>query len=93
MERLGYDMSVVPTLADKKEALFQFQGRPVNSFAQIFEKECISRFGIDHEAVYFRAVLIAKKRKLFQYWDEMLAFSNEGDRSEDNIWKLYYYIQ
>lgn len=93
MERLGYDMSVVPTLADKKEALFQFQGRPVNSFAQIFEKECISKFGIDHEAVYFRAVLISKKRKLFQYWDEMLAFSNEGDRSEDNIWKLYYYIQ
>ena len=72
MERLGYDMDTIPTYEDKKLALAQFKGRPINSFAQVFEKECLATFGIEHEAVYFRALMIAKKRLLFRYWDEML---------------------
>lgn len=84
MERLGYDMDTIPTYEDKKLALAQFKGRPINSFAQVFEKECLATFGIEHEAVYFRALMIAKKRLLFRYWDEML-------REEDSIKDLYYY--
>lgn len=84
MERLGYDMDTIPTYEDKKLALAQFKGRPINSFAQVFEKECLATVGIEHEAVYFRALMIAKKRLLFRYWDEML-------REEDNIKDLYYY--
>lgn len=84
MERLGYDMDTIPTYEDKKLALAQFKGRPINSFAQVFEKECLATFGIEHEAVYFRALMIAKKRLLFRYWDEMLI-------EEDSIKDLYYY--
>lgn len=84
MERLGYDMDTIPTYEDKKLALAQFKGRPINSFAQVFEKECLATFGIEHEAVYFRALMIAKKRLLFRYWDEMLS-------EEDSIKDLYYY--
>lgn len=84
MERLGYDMDTIPTYEDKKLALAQFKGRPINSFAQVFEKECLATVGIEHEAVYFRALMIAKKRLLFRYWDEML-------REEDSIKDLYYY--
>ncbi|WAX07286.1 hypothetical protein BF698P1_00041 [Bacteroides phage BF698P1] len=84
MERLGYDMDTIPTYEDKKLALAQFKGRPINSFAQVFEKECLSTVGIEHEAVYFRALMIAKKRLLFRYWDEMLI-------EEDSIKDLYYY--
>lgn len=84
MERLGYDMDIIPTYEDKKLALAQFKGRPINSFAQVFEKECLATFGIEHEAVYFRALMIAKKRLLFRYWDEMLI-------EEDSIKDLYYY--
>lgn len=84
MERLGYDMDTIPTYEDKKIALAQFKGRPINSFAQVFEKECLATIGIEHEAVYFRALMIAKKRLLFRYWDEML-------REEDSIKDLYYY--
>lgn len=84
MERLGYDMDAIPTYEDKKLALAQFKGRPINSFAQVFEKECLATFGIEHEAVYFRALMIAKKRLLFRYWDEMLI-------EEDSIKDLYYY--
>lgn len=84
MERLGYDMDTIPTYEDKKLALAQFKGRPINSFAQVFEKECLATFGIEHEAVYFRALMIAKKRLLFRYWDEIL-------REEDSIKDLYYY--
>lgn len=84
MERLGYDMDTIPTYEDKKLALAQFKGRPINSFAQVFEKECLSTVGIEHEAVYFRALMIAKKRLLFRYWDEMLS-------EEDSIKDLYYY--
>lgn len=84
MERLGYDMDTIPTYEDKKLALAQFKGRPINSFAQVFEKECLATVGIEHEAVYFRALMIAKKRLLFRYWDEIL-------REEDSIKDLYYY--
>lgn len=84
MERLGYDMDTIPTYEDKKLALAQFKGRPINSFAQVFEKECLATVGIEHEAVYFRALMIAKKRLLFRYWDEMLI-------EEDSIKDLYYY--
>lgn len=84
MERLGYDMDTIPTYEDKKLALAQFKGRPINSFAQVFEKECLVTVGIEHEAVYFLALMIAKKRLLFRYWDEML-------REEDSIKDLYYY--
>ena len=84
MERLGYDMDTIPTYEDKKLALAQFKGRPINSFAQVFEKECLATIGIEHEAVYFRALMIAKKRLLFRYWDEMLI-------EEDSIKDLYYY--
>lgn len=84
MERLGYDMDTIPTYEDKKLALAQFKGRPINSFAQVFEKECLATFGIEHEAVCFRALMIAKKRLLFRYWDEMLS-------EEDSIKDLYYY--
>lgn len=84
MERLGYNMDTIPTYEDKKLALAQFKGRPINSFAQVFEKECLATFGIEHEAVYFRALMIAKKRLLFRYWDEMLI-------EEDSIKDLYYY--
>ncbi|WAX07589.1 hypothetical protein BK649P1_00025 [Bacteroides phage BK649P1] len=84
MERLGYDMDTIPTYEDKKLALAQFKGRPINSFAQVFEKECLATFGIEHEAVYFRALMIAKERLLFRYWDEMLI-------EEDSIKDLYYY--
>lgn len=84
MERLGYDMDTIPTYEDKKLALAQFKGRPINSFAQVFEKECLATVGIEHEAVYFRALMIAKKRLLFLYWDEMLI-------EEDSIKDLYYY--
>lgn len=84
MERLGYDMDTIPTYEDKKLALAQFKGRPINSFAQVFEKECLATFGIEHEAVYFRALMIAKKRLLLRYWDEMLS-------EEDSIKDLYYY--
>lgn len=84
MERLGYDMDTIPTYEDKKLALAQFKGRPINSFAQVFEKECLATFGIEHEAVYFRALMIAKKRLLFRYWDEMII-------EEDSIKDLYYY--
>lgn len=84
MERLGYNMDTIPTYEDKKLALAQFKGRPINSFAQVFEKECLATVGIEHEAVYFRALMIAKKRLLFRYWDEML-------REEDSIKELYYY--
>lgn len=84
MERLGYDMDTIPTYEDKKLALAQFKCRPINSFAQVFEKECLATFGIEHEAVYFRALMIAKKRLLFRYWDEMLI-------EEDSIKDLYYY--
>lgn len=84
MERLGYDMDTIPTYEDKKLALAQFKGRPINSFAQVFEKECLATVGIEHEAVYFRALMIAKKRLLFRYWDEMLS-------EEDSIKDLYYY--
>ena len=84
MERLGYDMDTIPTYEDKKLALAQFKGRPINSFAQVFEKECLATVGIEHEAVYFRALMIAKKRLLFRYWDEMLI-------EEDSIQDLYYY--
>lgn len=84
MERLGYDMDTIPTYEDKKLALAQFKGRPINSFAQVFEKECLATFGIEHEAVYFRSLMIAKKRLLFRYWDEMLI-------EEDSIKDLYYY--
>lgn len=84
MERLGYNMDTIPTYEDKKLALAQFKGRPINSFAQVFEKECLATFGIEHEAVYFRALMTAKKRLLFRYWDEIL-------RDEDSIKDLYYY--
>lgn len=84
MERLGYDMDTIPTYEDKKLALAQFKGRPINSFAQVFEKECLATVGIEHEAVYFRALMIAKKRLLFRYWDEIL-------KEEDSIKDLYYY--
>lgn len=84
MERLGYDMDTIPTYEDKKLALAQFKGRPINSFAQVFEKECLATVGIEHEAVYFRALMIAKKRLLFRYWDEMMI-------EEDSIKDLYYY--
>lgn len=84
MERLGYDMDTIPTYEDKKLALAQFKGRPINSSAQVFEKECLATVGIEHEAVYFRALMIAKKRLLFRYWDEMLI-------EEDSIKDLYYY--
>lgn len=84
MERLGYDMDTIPTYEDKKLALAQFKGRPINSFAQVFEKECLATVGIEHEAVYFRALMIAKKRLLFRYWDEILS-------EEDSIKDLYYY--
>lgn len=84
MERLGYDMDTIPTYEDKKLALAQFKGRPINSFAQVFEKGCLATVGIEHEAVYFRALMIAKKRLLFRYWDEIL-------REEDSIKDLYYY--
>jgi hypothetical protein len=84
MERLGYDMDTIPTYEDKKLALAQFKGRPINSFAQVFEKECLATVGIEHEAVYFRALMIAKKRLLLRYWDEMLI-------EEDSIKDLYYY--
>lgn len=84
MERLGYDMDTIPTYEDKKLALAQFKGRPINSFAQVFEKECLATVGIEHESVYFRALMIAKKRLLFRYWDEIL-------REEDSIKDLYYY--
>lgn len=84
MERLGYDMDTIPTYEDRKLALAQFKGRPISSFAQVFEKECLSTVGIEHEAVYFRALLIAKKRLLFRYWDEIL-------REEYSIKDLYYY--
>nr|DAQ17468.1 MAG TPA: hypothetical protein [Caudoviricetes sp.] len=84
MERLGYDMDTIPTYEDKKLALAQFKGRPINSFAQVFEKECLATVGIEHEAVYFRALMIAKKRLLFRYWDQMMI-------EEDGIKDLYYY--
>lgn len=84
MERLGYDMDTIPIYEDKKLALAQFKGRPINSFAQVFEKECLATVGIEHESVYFRALMIAKKRLLFRYWDEIL-------REEDSIKDLYYY--